>query len=185
MKLLNVILIIFISLTNGIKADSESQILNDLKNGGNVIFIRHAYAPGTGDPDNFDIKDCSTQRNLSEIGREHSKKIRIFFEKNKIPIDFVLTSEWCRCKETALIAFRNYETKDFLNSFFSAKFVKNKKIQMKNLKKFINNWNSNKNLILVTHYVVISNALNYAASPGEIVISNKNFKKIGNIIIDY
>ena len=186
MKLLNILLIIFISLTNVIKADSKQlQILDILQKGGNLIFIRHAYAPGGGDPENFKINDCSTQRNLNNSGREQSKKIGNFFNENKIPIDLVLSSEWCRCKETALIAFSNYETKDFLNSFYSAKFSENKKKQMKNLKKFINDWGNDKNLILVTHYVVISEALNYASNSGEIVISDKNFKKIGSIKISY
>ena len=185
MRLLNIILIIFIALTNGIKADSQNEILDNLQNGGNIIFIRHAYAPGGGDPDNFDLNDCSTQRNLNSQGRMQSKKIGNFFNENKIPIDLVLSSEWCRCKETALIAFSNYETKDFLNSFYSAKFSKNKKKQMKNLKRFINDWGNDKNLILVTHYVVISEALNYASNSGEIVISDKNFIKKGNIKIEY
>ena len=78
MRLLNIILIIFLSLTNEIKADSEDQILDNLQKGGNLIFIRHAYAPGGGDPDNFDIKDCTTQRNLNDVGREQSKKIGKF-----------------------------------------------------------------------------------------------------------
>ena len=185
MKLFNIILIIFITLTNGIKADSENQILENLKTGGKLIFIRHAYAPGGGDPDNFDINDCSTQRNLSDSGREQSKKIGNFFRENKIPISLVISSEWCRCKETAHIAFKNYETKNFLNSFFSEKFAKNKKTQIKDLKKYINNWNSDKNLVLVTHYVLISEVLNYAPSSGEIVIANKNFNKIGNLEIGY
>ena len=90
-----------------IKADSEDQILDNLQKGGNLIFIRHAYAPGGGDPDNFDIKDCTTQRNLNDVGREQSKKIGKFFKENKIPIDLVISSEWCRCKETASIAFEN------------------------------------------------------------------------------
>ena len=97
----------------------------------------------------------------------------------------MISSEWCRCKETALIAFDNFETKNFLNSFYSSKFQKNKKIQMKNLKEYINNWSSNKNLILITHYVVISEVLDYAAGSGEIVVSNKNYKKIGNLEINY
>ena len=87
MRLINLILIIFIALTSGIKADSEDEIINELKKGGNLIFIRHAYAPGGGDPENFNINDCSTQRNLSDIGREQSKKIRNFFKNNEIPID--------------------------------------------------------------------------------------------------
>ena len=186
MRLFSIILIIFISLTNEIKADSKQlQILDILKKGGNLIFIRHAYAPGGGDPVNFNINDCSTQRNLNEAGRDQSKKIGIFFKQNMIPIDLVISSEWCRCKETALIAFDKFETKSFLNSFYSQKFSKNKKKQMKNLIKYIDNWNGDKNLVLVTHYIVISEALNYNPSSGEIVISDKNFIKKGNIEIKY
>ena len=185
MRLIKIILVIFLFLTNGIKADTELHVLENLKKGGNLIFIRHAYAPGGGDPDNFDIADCSTQRNLSNSGKEQSKKIGIFFEQNRIPVDQVLSSEWCRCKETAQIAFNKFETKNFLNSFFSEKFAKNKKKQIKELKKYILNWSGEKNLVLVTHYVVISEALDYAPSSGEIIISDKNFKKIGNIEINY
>ena len=185
MKLLNFILIIFLILTNGIKADTEFQVLKNLKNGGNLIFIRHAFAPGGGDPDHFEINDCSTQRNLSEDGRKQAKNIGNYFKKNLIPIDKVISSEWCRCKETAEIAFRKFETNNFLNSFFSEKFSKNKKKQIKNLKKYINEWDGNKNLVFVTHYVVISEVLNYAPSSGEIVISNIRFEKLSNIEIEY
>ena len=185
MKLVSFILIINLILTNIIKADNNTKVLENLKKGGKLIFIRHAYAPGGGDPENFDINDCSTQRILSDLGREQSRKIGNFFKENKIPIDLVISSEWCRCKETALIAFDNFETKNFLNSFYSSKFQKNKKIQMKNLKEYINNWSSNKNLILITHYVVISEVLDYAAGSGEIVVSSKNYKKIGNLEINY
>ena len=129
--------IIFLILTNGIKADTEFQVLKNLKNGGNLIFIRHAYAPGGGDPDNFDINDCSTQRNLSEEGRKQAKNIGNYFKENLIPIDKVISSEWCRCKETAEIAFKKFETNNFLNSFFSEKFSKNRIKQIKNLKKYI------------------------------------------------
>ena len=185
MRLFNFILIIFLILTNGINADTEFQVLKNLKNGGNLIFIRHAYAPGGGDPDNFDINDCSTQRNLSEEGRKQAKNIGNYFKENLIPIDKVISSEWCRCKETAEIAFKKFETNNFLNSFFSEKFSKNRTKQIKNLKKYINEWDGNKNLVFVTHYVVISEALNYAPSSGEIVISNIRFKKVGNIEIEY
>ena len=185
MKLLNFILIIFLILTNVIKADIENDVLVNLKKGGNLIFIRHAYAPGGGDPDNFDLNDCSTQRNLSEAGREQAKKIGKFFDENQIPIDKVISSEWCRCKETAEIAFKIFETKDFLNSFFSKKFYKNRIKQIKDLNEYINKWDSSKNLVLVTHYVLIAEVLNYAPSSGEIVISDIKLKKIGNIEIKY
>ena len=185
MRVINIILIIFFSLTNEIRAEITDKILNELQNGGNIIFIRHAYAPGGGDPENFDINDCSTQRNLNDNGRNQSKKIGNLFKRNEVPIDKVISSEWCRCKETASIAFNEFKTKNFLNSFYSPKFAKNKKKQIKNLKNYINNWDGNKNLVLVTHYVVISEALDYASRSGEIVISDRNFKIKGNIIIDY
>ena len=104
-------------------AYSSDIILNSLKEGKKIIFIRHAIAPGNGDPDNFNINDCATQRNLSKNGIIQSKNIGLFFEKNKIKIDKVLSSEWCRCKETAKIAFKDYTTKSFLNSFYSSKFA--------------------------------------------------------------
>ncbi len=185
MRLFYIILIIFLILTNGIKADTETQVLKNLKNGGNLIFIRHAYAPGGGDPDNFDLNDCSTQRNLSETGREQAKKIGKFFHENQIPIDKVMSSEWCRCKDTAQIAFKRFETKDFLNSFFSEKFSKNRTKQIEDLNKYIDRWDRSKNLVFVTHYVVINEVLNYAPSSGEIVISDIKFKKKGNIEIKY
>ena len=59
-----------------------------------------------------------------------SKKIGNFFRENKIQVDIVLSSEWCRCKDTAFYAFKKYETKSFLNSFFNAKFASNKNKQI-------------------------------------------------------
>ena len=157
--------------------------INNLKS--KIFFMRHAIAPGFGDPKNFEINDCKTQRNLNDLGKIQSKKIGKFFKENQIPIDLVISSEWCRCKETALIAFKNFKTKNFLNSFYSVKFAVNRKPQMQHLKKYIHNWNNDKNLVLVTHYVVISEALDYASSSGEIVIANKNFKKLANIEINF
>ena len=185
MKFLRFFLIIFISLTSSVKADFNKKLLNKLEDGGKLIFIRHAYAPGGGDPSNFNLNDCSTQRNLSKEGKKQAANIGEFFRNKKVKIDKVLSSEWCRCKETSSIAFNNFQTKKFLNSFYSSKFAKNKKSQMINLKRYINSWKSDKNLVLVTHYVVISEALNYAPSSGEIVITDKNFKIVGNIQMDY
>ena len=105
MKLIKILFIIFISLTTTIKAESNKNLINELKNGGKIIFIRHALAPGGGDPENFDILNCNTQRNLNEVGREQAKQIGNFFSKEKIPIKEVISSEWCRCKDTAAIAF--------------------------------------------------------------------------------
>ena len=184
MKILK-FLIIFISLTTPIKADLNKNLLNQLEEGGKLIFIRHAYAPGGGDPDDFNLNDCSTQRNLNEEGRDQAKYIGEFFKKNKIKIDKVLSSEWCRCKETAEIAFKDFSTNSFLNSFYSSKFAKNKEEQIKMLNNYVKKFNSDKNLILVTHYVLISEVLNYAPSSGELVVSDKDFNMIGSIKINY
>ena len=89
---------------------SDEKLISDLKKGQKIIFIRHAIAPGSGDPENFNLNDCNTQRNLDYQGIEQSKKIGLFFIKNDIPIDIVLSSEWCRCKDTAKLAFQNFKT---------------------------------------------------------------------------
>ena len=162
---------------------SSDKIINQLKSGGNIIFIRHAIAPGNGDPDNFDLKDCSTQRNLSKNGIEQSKKIGEFFKDNEIKVEKVLSSEWCRCKDTAKFAFKNFEVFSSLNSFYDAKFADNKEEQIKNLKKYVKEWNGEDNLVLITHYVVILAVLDKGTSSGEILISNNNFKTLGSIII--
>ena len=185
MKFFKIIIIVFISLTSSIKADSQKKLINELKEGGKIIFIRHAYAPGNGDPENFDKKDCSTQRNLNKDGIKQSKKIGQFFIKNQIIINEIFSSEWCRCKDTAKYAFDKFKTFDALNSFYQAKFFKNKDKQIKDLKKFIKTWDDDKNLILVTHYVVISEMLGVGVNSGEIIVSDKNYNIIDSIEISY
>ena len=138
-------------------------------------------APGSGDPDNFDLNDCNTQRNLNQVGIDQSKKIGKFFKENKIPVNEVLSSEWCRCKDTAKYAFKDFKTLKELNSFYDEKFYEFKDVQIKGLKKFIRDWDENKNLILITHYVVISEMLNLGVSSGEIVVSDKSYNIIGSI----
>ena len=103
MKIFKLFLLILISLTFSNQVFSEDKILESLEEGGKIIFIRHAYAPGGGDPENFNINDCSTQRNLNDEGITQSKFIGEFFKTKKIKIDKVLSSEWCRCKDLSLI----------------------------------------------------------------------------------
>ena len=179
-----IVIVFFIGILNiNNSAFSDDKILKSLKEGKKLIFIRHAIAPGNGDPNNFDINDCSTQRNLDEKGIEESEKIGLFFKNNKIKIDKVLSSEWCRCKNTAKYAFQDFEKFDALNSFYDQRFAANKTKQIKDLKNYIKNWDSDKNLVLVTHFVVISSILNIASSSGEVIISDKNLKVIGTVNI--
>ena len=175
MKLFKITLILLISFNTSFKVISANDFKSILKDGGKLIFIRHAYAPGSADPDGFDISNCESQRNLNIDGIEQSKLIGQIFIDNDIMINKVLSSEWCRCKQTAEYAFNNYETKSFLNSFFSQEFSHNKDKQLKELKEYIKNWNGKKNLIFVTHFVVIFEILNLSTSSGEIVVTDKDF----------
>jgi phosphohistidine phosphatase SixA len=178
-RLISSLALIFFVFLNS--AFSNEKLFISLKEGGKLIFIRHAYAPGNGDPKNFNLKDCTSQRNLSQKGIDQSKEIGLFFTKNKIQIDKVLSSEWCRCKDTAKYAFNSFETFDALNSFYDIRFAKNKTKQINDLKKYILGWSSKKNLVLVTHFVVISEALNTGSSSGEIIVSDRNFNIISSI----
>ena len=84
MKLIKFFFIIFITFHSTIKADLNQKLSLELKKGGKIIFIRHAYAPGGGDPENFDINNCDTQRNLSDEGRDQAKEIGNFFVQEKL-----------------------------------------------------------------------------------------------------
>ena len=183
MKYIYIFLIFFVSLINSNQVNADDNLILSLKEGGKIIFIRHALAPGNGDPENFNIYDCSTQRNLDQKGIQQAKKIGNFFKSNNISIENVYSSEWCRCKDTANYAFSKFKTFDALNSFYDEKFQINKDKQITDLKLYIKNWNGNKNLVFITHYVVISELLNRGAASGEIIISNKNYQILGSILI--
>ena len=176
MKLIKIIIFLFITFNTTLSANSNDDLQDLISEGGKLIFIRHAYAPGSGDPDNFDLFNCDSQRNLNQEGIDQAKAINKFFLKNPMDSNLVLSSEWCRCKQTAKYAFKKYKTKSFLNSFFSKKFAHNKNKQIKELKEFIKKWDGKGNLIFVTHYVVILEVLNLSVSSGEIVIADKDFK---------
>ena len=178
-RLIGIITLSFFVFSNS--ANSNEKIINSLKEGGKIIFIRHALAPGNGDPENFDLNDCSTQRNLNQRGIEQSKFIGNIFYKNQIKIENVYSSEWCRCIDTAKFAFKNYQTFSALNSFYDMRFEANEEKQINQLKEFINQWNGDENIIFVTHFVVISSMLNIGTSSGEIVITDKNLNIIGSI----
>jgi phosphohistidine phosphatase SixA len=107
------------------------------KGGGVVALMRHALAPGTGDPDNFSIGDCSTQRNLSDAGRDQARATGELIRRQGIAGLKLYSSQWCRCLETArLLGFGEPEPFSALNSLFAR--PQNTKPQMSALKRFIN-----------------------------------------------
>jgi phosphohistidine phosphatase SixA len=175
-------ILIYIFFTNLTVVLSSESIWNEARKGNKVILIRHSLAPGGGDPVGFKVGDCKTQRNLNKVGIEQSKKIGKIFKDNKISIDIVLSSEWCRCKDTAYYAFGEFKEFSALNSTFSTSYNKNEPRQIKEIKKYLMNWDGKrKNLILVTHYSVITAITNAVPSSGEIVIADKNLNVIGTI----
>jgi phosphohistidine phosphatase SixA len=76
-----------------------------LREGGAVALIRHARAPGVGDPAGFRLEDCATQRNLSEAGRAQARALGAEFKAHRIEVRQVLSSRWCRALDTARLAF--------------------------------------------------------------------------------
>ena len=175
-------IILFFSGALSLHASSD---WNKLTEGDKIILIRHSIAPGSGDPIGFKINDCTTQRNLSKQGIKQSKKIGKLFKKNKVLIDQVLSSQWCRCKDTAKYAFGDYKEFTALNSTFQSPYDKNETKQLKELYNFVKKWDGDgKNLVLVTHYSIITAITTAVPSSGEIIIADKNFKVISTIATD-
>ncbi|MCC3416586.1 MAG: histidine phosphatase family protein [Microcoleus sp. PH2017_07_MST_O_A] len=137
---------------------------------GLVVAMRHAIAPGTGDPANFKLGDCSTQRNLSAQGRTQAQQIGAEFRNRNIKIARVLSSQWCRCLETAkLINLGKVEPLRTLNSFFSDSSQEAR--QTATIRKLIvDNRNTKGAVILVTHQVNITAITNIVPQSGEAVI---------------
>ena len=133
-----------------LQLNASDQAWNIAQEGNKIILIRHSLAPGGGDPPGFKIKDCKTQRNLNKKGINQSKKIGKLFKKNKVPVDQVFSSQWCRCIDTAKYAFGDYKIFTALNSTFQTPYNKNEGKQLKDLYNFIRNWNGKgKNLVLI------------------------------------
>ena len=184
-KIISLILNLIIFSLFSFQINASEQAWNLAQEGDKIILIRHSLAPGGGDPPGFIIDDCKTQRNLNSKGINQSKRIGKLFKKNKILVDQVLSSQWCRCKDTAKYAFGNFKEYTPLNSTFQSPYNKNEPKQLKELYNFVKKWKGNgKNLVLVTHYSIITAVTNAVPSSGEIVITDKNFEVLGTIQTD-
>ena len=111
-------LTLFCLLASATAADAGA-LIDEIKDGGHVLMIRHALAPGTGDPDNFRIGDCATQRNLNDEGRKQARQIGQWLREQSIASAKMYSSQWCRCLETArLIGLGPVSELKALNSFY-------------------------------------------------------------------
>ncbi len=184
-QIISLSLKLFLFFIISFQLSASEQAWKTAQDGDKIIFIRHSLAPGGGDPAGFKIDNCKTQRNLSRKGIDQSKKIGKLFKKNKVPVDQVLSSQWCRCKDTAKYAFRDFKEFTALNSTFQSPYDKNEGKQLNELYDYVSKWDGKgKNLVLVTHYSIITAATNAVPSSGEIVITNKDFDVLGTIQTD-
>jgi len=183
MQVRSIIFVCLLSITSFFPAfANEQKIIKDLKEGGKLILIRHSDAPGTGDPANFNLNDCKTQRNLSAEGIEQAKRLGEFFKKNNISFEKVYSSEYCRCKDTARNAFKDFETFSGLNSTFAD--PSKTPSYMKKTKEFIEKLDKNKNYIFVAHHTTIEVLSSTFAGSGEMIIVDRSYKVIGTFKVN-
>ena len=150
----------------------------------NIIFIRHALAPGFGDPPDFTKEDCSTQRNLNNKGRLQARLIGSYLKASDIKFSEILTSEWCRCIDTIKeLNLGKWETFSGLNSFFQGH---EKKVQVMNkLQKKLDTLDNSDLVLFVTHQVVITEQTGVAPSSGEMVLYNSITKEKARYMVGY
>jgi phosphohistidine phosphatase SixA len=154
---------------------------------GSIILFRHANAPGVGDPPNFQVSDCSTQRNLDEVGRLQAKRIGEYLQANGVKVQRVITSQWCRCKETAALAFSKLtadarQENPAFNSFFNDRQDEPK--QTESAKALLMEWKGPGTLIVVTHQVNITALTSIFPQSGEGIVLQKQgnqLKVVGRI----
>jgi len=153
-------------------ARAEGAPWERLRKGGLVLLMRHAATePGLGDPPGLRIGDCATQRNLSEAGRAHARRIGERFREERVSIARVYTSPWCRCRDTAMLAFGRAEDWTPLSSFFD--FPHQQAEYTERVRKRIGQYGRRSpggNVVMVTHNVNIAALSRHSVAPGEIVI---------------
>lgn len=154
-------------------AEEEEALWNALRSGTHIAIMRHATAPGTGDPADFRLGDCSTQRNLSEEGRAQATRIGARFRAKGIETARVFSSQWCRCLETArLLELGPVQELPLLNSFFADSEQRDP--QTLALKEWLAGQNGPEPLVLVTHQVNITALTGVYPASGEMVVVGRS-----------
>lgn len=174
-----------LALAQAAQALDEQALWQELRKGGYVLLIRHADAPGTFDPPGFQLGVCSTQRNLSEEGRAQSKRLGELIRAKNVPVGQVFSSEWCRCIDTATLAFGADKVQTW--SAISSPTGGDDKQQRANLeavRQRISRASSTTNMVLVTHMFNIQDITGGGAAQGEIVVlraQDKQMRVVGRI----
>ena len=140
-----------------------------LKGGGQVVLIRHAVTtPGVGDPPGMRLDDCDTQRNLSDEGRRDARQIGLAFRARGVAVDRVLTSPWCRCVETARLAFGAADSAPALSNLYGRS--ENRTPQVREMQALVGERRAGGNLVLVSHGSTILALTGVSLDSGEMVV---------------
>jgi len=164
---LAVLAVLAVSATTPARASDE--VAANLAEPGHIAIMRHALAPGGGDPANFTLDDCSTQRNLSEAGRRQARRTGDFLRSVGVEQARVFSSQWCRCLDTAeLLDLGPVEPLPALNSFFRDRERGPEQTQA--LREKIAGMDLSEPVVMVTHQVNITRLTDVFPSSGEIVV---------------
>jgi len=150
-------------------ARASDEVAAKLAEPGHIAIMRHALAPGGGDPANFTLDDCSTQRNLSEAGRRQARRTGDFLRSVGVEQARVFSSQWCRCLDTAeLLDLGPVEPLPALNSFFRDRERGPEQTQA--LREKIAGMDLSQPVVMVTHQVNITSLTSVFPSSGEILV---------------
>lgn len=148
-----------------------------LREGGCVVLMRHAQTvPGVGDPAGFRLGQCNTQRNLSEAGREQARQLGAAFAREGVRVDEVRSSAWCRCTDTADLAFGRHSVWTPANSFFQGG---ERGTQTRDMGRFVRDWQAPRNAVIVTHQVNMTALTGEFPAMGELFLLRPGAEREG------
>jgi broad specificity phosphatase PhoE len=167
----------------------DPALWKELRRGSSVLLIRHASTePGLGDPPGFRLGDCATQRNLSAKGREESQRLGERLRRENVPVARVFTSPWCRCRETAMLAFGRAEEWEPLSSIFD--YPDREADYSESVRKRIAGYAARPpggNVVMVTHNVNIAALTKLSVAQAEIVVVRPDgccaLRTLGRILV--
>jgi phosphohistidine phosphatase SixA len=170
MRVLAAALLMWLSLASG--ADGSDAIWEALRAPGSVVVLRHSYAPGTFDPPDAKLEDCSTQRNLDDAGRAQARRVGEAFRAHGIAVGPVRSSPRCRCLDTARLAFGKAEPWEVLQGALRNEDLRRR--QLAEIRKAIGEHRDGPLLVLVTHGSVVSDLTGLSVAMGAFVVLRRD-----------
>ena len=183
------LLLALMTLLPAARAD-ETTAWAALQRGGQIVLMRHASTEsGIGDPPGFTLADCSSQRQLSAAGRAQAQRLGAAFQSRRIAVSDVWSSRWCRCTETAQLAFGQVTPMPMIDSSFEDSTVAASQ-KLRDVVTAIGNHTTDGNLVMVTHQVNITELTGLGTRMGEALVlsgqrdADGKFVVIGRLQVD-